>query len=77
MLPDKHNEMSTETKDQLLGRLRRRYAGAGSEHKTKLLDHAVDLLGYHRKAAIRALGAKAIPAPRGGPAVVLGRPVTV
>ena len=30
---------------------------AGPKHKTKLLDQAVELLGYHRKAAIRALGA--------------------
>jgi hypothetical protein len=69
-----HNEMSTETKAQVLTRLRRRYATAGLEHKTQLLDQAVDLLGYHRKAAIRALGAPP-PAPR-APALRLGRPRT-
>lgn len=47
--------MSKETKDQILVRLRRRYATAGLEHKGKLLDQAIELLGYHRKAAIRAL----------------------
>lgn len=50
-----HNEMSKETKEQLMARLRRRYVTAGAEHKRKLLDQAVELLGYHRKAAIRAL----------------------
>ena len=59
-----------------MARLRRRYATAGEEHKGKLLDQAVELLGYHRKAAIRALRAQPPPP---GPArvnVVLGRPKT-
>lgn len=50
-----HSDMSKETKEQILTRLRRRYTTAGAEHKAKLLDQAVELLGYHRKAAIRAL----------------------
>jgi hypothetical protein len=50
-----HNDMSKETKDEVLIRLRRRYGTAGVKHKGKLLDQAVELLGYHRKAAIRAL----------------------
>lgn len=66
--------MSTETKTEVLARLRRRYATAGPEHKSKLLDQAVELLGYHRKAAIRALGAA--PRPSRAPALVLGRPRT-
>jgi hypothetical protein len=74
VLPDMHNDMSTETKVQVLARLRRRYATAGLEHKTKLLDQAVELLGYHRKAAIRALGAP--PGPPRAPALLLGRPRT-
>jgi hypothetical protein len=68
-----HNDMSKETKQEVLARLRRRYATAGAEHKSKLLDQAVELLGYHRKAAIRALR----PQPRQAPALpnlVLGRP---
>lgn len=67
-----HNDMSKETKEQILIRLRRRYLTAGLEHKSKLLDQAVELLGYHRKAAIRALNPQA-PRPRAS-AVVLGRP---
>ena len=58
-----HTDLSTETKQQVLARLRRRYATTGREHKAQLLDQAVELLGYYRKAAIRALGA-APPAPR-------------
>ena len=34
-------------------KLRRRYQTAGAEHKRKLLDEAVQMLGYHRKAAFR------------------------
>ena len=67
-----HTDMSTETKQQVLARLRRRYATAGWEHKAKLLDQAAELLGYHRKAAICALGAP--PPPPRAPALVLGRP---
>ena len=64
VLPDMHSDMSKETKEEVLARLRRRYATAGEEHKGKLLDQAVELLGYHRKAAIRALRA---PVPDAGP----------
>lgn len=72
VLPDMHNDMSKETKEQILGRLRRRYASAGSEHKGKLLDQAVELLGYHRKAAIRAL--RFVTRPKSAAAIILGRP---
>jgi len=54
-----HSDMSKETKDQILVRLRRRYATAGVEHKGKLLDQAIELLGYHRKAAMRAAPGRA------------------
>ncbi len=71
-----HSDMSKETKDQILVRLRRRYATAGAQHKAKLLDQAVELLGYHRKAAIRALRqAQPQPAPQ-KVNLVLGRPKT-
>jgi len=43
--------MSQSTRMQVLEKLRRRYQTAGLEHKTKLIDQAVELLGYHRKAA--------------------------
>jgi hypothetical protein len=66
--------MDHGTRKGVLAKLRRRYANAGAKHKGKLLDQAVELLGYHRKAAIRALGrvegmAVAMPSLR------LGRPV--
>jgi PAS domain-containing protein len=71
-----HSDMSKETKDQVLARLRRRYATAGAAHKAKLLDQAVELLGYHRKAAIRALR-RAQPKPTPQKVhLVLGRPKT-
>ena len=47
--------MSQTTRIEVLKKLRRRYESAGAEHKRKLLDQAQELLGYHRKAAIRAL----------------------
>ena len=64
--------MSRTTRKEVLTKLRRRYANAGLEHKRKLLDQAQELLGYHRKAAIRALRALAIePVSR----IITGRPV--
>lgn len=63
--------MSKQTKNEVMSKLRWRYQSAGREHKTKLIDQAVALLGYHRKAAIRALGAAAA-VPRIG--VITGRP---
>jgi hypothetical protein len=64
--------MSQSTRMQVLEKLRRRYGNAGAEHKGKLIDQAVQLLGYHRKAAIRALGR---PAVERGPLILTGRPV--
>ena len=49
------DSMSTGTREEVLGKLRRRYQGAGRLHRKKLIDQAVELLGYHRKSAIRAL----------------------
>jgi len=65
--------MSQTTRKEVLTKLRRRYLSAGPEHKRKLLDEAQALLGYHRKAAIRALRA---PAIERGPRIITGRPVT-
>jgi hypothetical protein len=69
-----HTEMSQKTCQQVLARLRHFYKSAGREHKSKLIQEAIDVLGYHRKSAIRALNAK--PAPRStAPApAVIGRP---
>jgi len=65
--------MSQPTRTELLRKLRRHYGNAGAEYKRKLLDQAQELLGYHRKAAIRALRApELIPGPR----IITGRPTT-
>ena len=65
--------ISQTTRQEVLKKLRRRYQGAGAEHKAKLLDQAQALLGYHRKAAIRSLRAPMVePAPR----MIKGRPVS-
>lgn len=64
--------MSQTTRTEVLTKLRRRYEQAGAAHKRKLLDQAQELLGYHRKAAIRALRA---PARVQGPRIITGRPV--
>jgi len=47
--------MSEKTKEEVMFKLRARYRSAGREHRKKLIDHAVDLMGYHRKSAIRTL----------------------
>jgi hypothetical protein len=49
--------MSRTTRKEVLKELLRRYKSAGPEYKRKLLDQAQELLGDHRKSAIRALGA--------------------
>jgi hypothetical protein len=67
-----HNDMSPKTKHQVLAKLRRQYFKAGLSYKSQLLDQAVALFGYHRKAAIRALRAR--PLPHRTVAVILGRP---
>jgi hypothetical protein len=39
----------------VLRKLRRCYQDAGAEHRKKLIDQTIELLGYHRKSGIRAL----------------------
>jgi hypothetical protein len=65
--------MNQRTRIEVLTKLRRRYRNAGPEHKRKLLDQAQEVLGYHRKSAIRALGAT--PVER-APGIITGRPVS-
>jgi hypothetical protein len=65
--------ISQTTRQEVLKKLRRRYQHAGAEHKRKLLDQAQELLGYHRKAAIRSLRA---PTVEGVPRMISGRPVS-
>jgi hypothetical protein len=64
--------MSRLTRTEVLEKLRRRYVSAGLEHKGKLLDQAQEVLGYHRKAAIRAMRA---PRAASGLRIITGRPV--
>jgi len=62
--------MSQRTRQEVLARQRERYARAGQEHKSKIINELVELCDYHRKSAIRALRPRpAIRAP-----YVLGRP---
>ena len=63
--------MSPQTKNQVLAKLRLRYAHAGPAHKSKLLDQVVALFDLHRKSAIRALRRSD---PASHPAPQLGRP---
>jgi len=51
VLPEMHTDMSQNTKHEVLAKLRRHYARAGTDYKRQLLDQAVALFGYHRKAA--------------------------
>ncbi|MBK9140539.1 MAG: integrase [Verrucomicrobia bacterium] len=64
--------MSHTTRKEILNKFRRRYRSAGAEHKRKLLDQAQELLGYHRKSAIRALST---PVVERTPGIITGRPV--
>lgn len=64
-----HPKMSQITREEVLVRKRLRYERAGKEHKGKIISELVELFGYHRKAAIRALR----PAVVGSP-FVRGRP---
>lgn len=62
--------MSEITRQQVLEKKRGRYARAGQEHKSKIIDELVELFGYHRKAAIRALHQRSViaaPFVRGRP----------
>src|SRR5437588_6851426 len=65
--------MSQRTRKEVLEKLRRRYRKAGLEHKRKLLDQAQELLGYHRKSAVRGLGGVEVERV---PWVNAGRPVS-
>lgn len=64
------HQMSQITRSEVLAKKRDRYARAGKEHKTKIINELVELFGYHRKAAIRALR----PRPVVAAPFVIGRP---
>ena len=64
--------MSQTTKNEVLEKLRGRYRTAGAVYRKKLIDQAVEVMGYHRKSAIRALGGhRAVRVRLGGE---MGRP---
>ena len=65
-----HLKMSQITRQEVLAQKRLRYVRAGREHKKKILDELIELFGYHRKAAIRALRAQ----PKAKAAFIIGRP---
>lgn len=59
--------MSVQNRSEVMVKLRSRYRSAGFKYRAKLIDQAVEVFGYHRKSAIRALGARSGPAlPRPG-----------
>lgn len=47
--------MSQITRPEVLAKRRGRYARAGKESKTNIINALVALFDYHRKSAIRAL----------------------
>jgi hypothetical protein len=67
-----HSDMSQLTRKEVLAKLRRHYQRAGAEYKSKLITQAVELFGYHRKAAIRALRRSPVLEPAAP--FILGRP---
>jgi hypothetical protein len=69
-----HHDMSQITRKEVLQKFRRKYARAGRTYKSLLIRDLVDLFGYHPKAAIRALGAKARRVVASS--AVIGRPKT-
>src|SRR5215510_2904151 len=55
-----NTHMSQNTRQEVLVQMRRRYARAGRKFKSQLVNELVELFGYHRKAALRALRPKAV-----------------
>lgn len=47
-----HSDMSQKTKKEVIARLRCFYAKAGPNYERQLLDQAIKLFDYHRKAAV-------------------------
>lgn len=50
-------KVSQQTREELVTALRMRYAGSGRDDKTRILNEFARVTGYHRKHAIRLLGA--------------------
>ena len=64
------NEISKQTRNELIHAIEQRYSKATKQEKIRILDEFVSLTGFHRKHAIRLLKKKdpSLPAP-----VVMGR----
>jgi len=67
-----HTGMSHEVRKGLLLELQKRYGRAGTVYRRRLIDEVVELLGYHRKSAIRALSGRRRVGQRA--VAVIGRP---
>ena len=64
--------MSQKMREEMLPRLRQRYANRGREGRSRLLDEVCEQWGYERKHAIKLLGARA--GWGGDPVKAKGRP---
>lgn len=64
--------MSQKVREEVLPRLRQRYAGRGRQGRTRLIDEVCEQFGYSRKHAIKLLNARA--GWSGDPTVRKGRP---
>ena len=64
--------MSQKVREEMLPRMRQRYAARDKQGRAKLLDELCEQFGYSRKHAIKLMGAKA--GWGGDPAVRKGRP---
>lgn len=66
-----NTQMSQNTRQEVLVQMRRRYVRAGRKFKSQLVNELVELFGYHRKAALRALRPRPlvprVPFARGRP----------
>jgi len=61
--------ISTQTKEELVGALGRRYVDFSIIVKTRILDESVAVSGYHRKHAIRLFGEKVSNSPAQTPPI--------
>jgi len=64
--------MSQKVREEMLPRLRQRYAARGKEGRTKIIDELCEQFGYSRKHAIKMMAAKA--GWGGDPSIRKGRP---
>jgi hypothetical protein len=68
------HDMSQITRKEVLNQFQRKYVRAGRLYKQQLIQQVIDLFGYHRKSAIRALSGKPRHRPIRHVPAVIGRP---